>query len=180
MGSGGIESSDVYFDAVKVPSGNMLGSKGKGFDILLHWIALEKVEQCAANVGIAQAALDEAIKYTRTRKSRGKPVSDMQGIRWMLADVLASVEAARWLTYRAAFLQDEGNPEWQVAAATAKLFVIPATIDVVEKSRRLHGGYGYTKELKIERLCRAVFGATGIATTLELNRSLVGGWLSRR
>ena len=180
MGSGGIESSDVYFDDMKVPAGNLLGEKGKGFDILLYWIALEKVEQCAASIGIAQAALDEAVAYTKTRKSKGKPVSDMQGIRWMLADMHASLEAARWLTYRAAFLQDTGDSEWQTAAATAKLFVVPATIDVVEKARRLHGGYGYAKEFKIERLCRAIYGATGIATTLEMNRSIVGGWLTKK
>lgn len=179
MGGGGMEAADVYFDNVKVPKANLLGEKGKGFDVLLYWIATEKIEQCAACVGIAQAALDEAIKYAKSRMVRGKPISGMQGIRWMLADTQAKIEAARWLTYRAAFLQDQGATDWMTEAAVAKLFVVPATLEVTEMARRIHGAYGYTKEFKIERLYRAIAGAAGIATTLELNRSIVGASLVR-
>jgi alkylation response protein AidB-like acyl-CoA dehydrogenase len=178
MGGGGMEAVDVYLKDVPVHKNNMLGAKSKGFNILLHWIASEKIEQCAANVGIAQAALDEAVKYTNSRLSRGKPISQMQGIRWMLADMQCNLEASRWLTYRAAFLQDRQAANWMNEAAATKLFVVPTTIEIVETARRIHGAYGYTKDFKIERLCRAVAGAAGIATSMEINKTIVGSWVA--
>jgi alkylation response protein AidB-like acyl-CoA dehydrogenase len=177
MGGGGIEAADVYLEDFRVPKENMLGKKGKGFEILLHWIASEKIQQCAAATGIAQASLDEAIKYTKTRMSGGRPISGMQGIRWTLAEMKARLEACRWLTYRTAFLQDQGVSNWQTEAATAKLFVAPTTMEVIDMSRQLHGAYGYTKETKIERLYRAIAGITAIAVSLEINRSIVGSSL---
>ncbi len=179
MGAGGIETVDVRFENVRVPKENLLGKKGEGFNVLLYWIAAEKLLQCAASVGMAQAALDEAVSYVKTRMSRGKPISDMQGIRWTLADMQAKIEACRWLTYRGAFLHDQGAENWQTEAAAAKLFVAPIAIEVTEMSRRLHGAYGYTKEFKIERLYRAIAGATAIAVSLEINKSMVGASLVR-
>ncbi len=178
-GSGGIEAADVYFDNFRVPSNNMLGQKGKGYDILLYWIAAEKIQQCAASVGIARAALDEAVKYVKSRNSRGKPISNMQGIRWTLADMQAKLEACRWLTYKTAFAEDSESPDWQTEAATAKLFVVPAAMEIVEAARRLHGAYGYTAETKIERLSRAIAGFPAIAVSLEINRSITGSSLVR-
>lgn len=177
MGGGGMEAADVYFRNVRVPGKNLLGKKGEGFNVLLYWIALEKIEQCGACVGMAQAALDEAIKYARVRTSKDKPISGLQGIRWMLAEMKSKLTAARLTTYRAAFLADREKAGWQTEAAAAKLFVIPAAIEIAEMSRRIHGAYGYTREFKIEKLCRALAGATGIATSLEINRSQVGGAL---
>ena len=179
MGGGGIEAADVHFENFRVPKENLLGKKGKGMEVLLFWIASEKVEQCAASVGIAQAALDEAIQYVKTRRSRGGPISDMQGIRWALADMQAKIEACRWLTYKTAFAEDQEAPNWQTEAASAKLFVAPTAMEIVEMSRRLHGAYGYTKEFKIERLYRAIAGSPAIAVSLEINRSIVGGSLVR-
>jgi butyryl-CoA dehydrogenase len=117
------------------------------------------------------------LTYARSRKARGKPISSMQGIRWMLAEMKSKLEAARWLTYRAAFLYDQQSLDWQNEAAAAKLFVVPATIDIVDMARRIYGCYGYTKDFKIERLYRAAAGATGIATSLEINKSIVGSWV---
>ncbi len=179
MGGGGIEAADVYFENFRVPKENLLGKKGKGMDILLFWIATEKVEQCAASVGIAQAALDEAVKYVKTKMSGGRPISGMQGIRWMLADMQAKIEACRWLTYKTAFAEEQEAPNWPTEAAEAKLFVVPTAMEVVEISRRLHGAYGYTKEFKIEKLYRAIAGCTAIAVSLEINRSIVGSSLVR-
>jgi alkylation response protein AidB-like acyl-CoA dehydrogenase len=176
-GGGGIEAADVYFENFRVPASNLLGQKGTGYDILLFWIAMEKIEQCAASVGIAQAALDEAVNYAKTRNSRGRPISSMQGIRWTLADMQAKLEACRWLTYKTAFAGDEESPDWQTEAATAKLFVVPAAMEIVETARRLHGAYGYTKETKIERLSRAIAGFPSIAVSLEINRSITGSSL---
>jgi len=177
MGGGGIEAADVYFENFRVPKANLLGKPGEGAEILLYWIATEKVQQCAAAVGIAQAALDEAVKYVQSRTSRGRPISAMQGVRWMMADMQAKLEACRWLTYKTAFTEDQDAPNWQTEAAAAKLFVVPAVTEIVEMSRRLHGAYGYTKEFKIERLYRAIAGFSVIATSLEINRSIMGGAL---
>ena len=177
MGAGGIEAVDAFFQNLQVPKDNILGNKGKGFDILLHWIAIEKIMQCSANVGIAQAALDEAIKYVKARKSRKKPIASMQGIKWMLADIQCKLEAARFLTYRAAFLYDQKAATWKNEAACAKLFVIPTTLEILDVARQLHGCYGYTRDFKVERLFRAAAGASGIATSIEINRSIVGNWL---
>lgn len=179
MGGGGIETVDVYFENMMVPKENLLGEKGKGFDILSFWIALEKVEQCSACVGMAQAALDEAVKYARSRLVKEQPISGMQGVQWMLGEMYAKLQAARWLTYRAAFLQDQKAPDWMIEAGATKLFVVPATMEVVEMARRIHGAYGYTKEFKIERIYRAIAGAAGIATSIEINKSIVGSWLAK-
>ena len=179
MGSGGSEAVDVSLNDFKVSEQDILGQKGKGFSVLLYWIAIEKIEQSAAAVGIGQAALDEAVKYAKSRVIRGKSISQMQGIKWMLAEMKAKIESARWLTYRTAFLQDQKSNEWITEAATTKLFVIPAMMEVVEMSRRIHGAYGYTKEFKIERLYRAIAGFSGIAVSLEINKSIVGDSLVR-
>ena len=179
MGGGGVEAADVYYEDYRVPKENLLGEKGKGFPILLDWIAVEKLEGCAVAVGLAQAALDEAVKYVKTRMSRGRPVSGMQGIRWELADMHAKIEACRWLTYRTAFLQEQGSPDFLTEAAAAKIFVQPTISEVIATALRLHGGYGYTKEFKIERLYRAQPGNVAISVSLEINKSIVGGWLVR-
>ncbi len=179
MGGGGIEAADVYFENYRVPKENILGKKSAGMEVLLFWIATEKIEQCAAAVGIAQAALDEATRYVKAKISKGRAVAKMQGIQWLLADMKAKIEACRWLTYKTAVAQDEEAPDWQTQAATAKLFVVPTAMEVVETSRRLHGAYGYTKEFKIERLYRAIAGCPSIAVSLEINRSIVGNSLIR-
>lgn len=177
MGAGGIEAVDVSLNNLRIPQRDLLHKNGEGFKVLLSWIATEKIEQCAAAVGIGQAALDEAIKYATSRKVQARSVSQMQGIQWMLAEMEAKIKAARWMTYRAAFLQDQQDAGWITEAAAAKIFVIPAIIEVVEMSRRIHGAYGYTKEFKIERLYRAISGASAIAVSLEINKSIVGSSL---
>jgi len=180
MGQGGIEAVDVLLENVRTPKDTLLGNKGEGINILLHCIALEKITQCAACVGIAQAALDEALKYAGARMARGKPMSAMQGIRWMLAEMHSKVQAARWLTYRTAFIYDQQSSDFMDEAASAKLFVAPAAIEVVETARRIHGAYGYTREFKIERLYRAITGATAIAVSLEINKAIAGASLLKK
>ncbi len=179
MGGCSIEAIDIYFENMRVPKENLLGNSGEGLPILLDWVAGSKIVQCAQCVGMAQAALDESIEYAKQRMARGRPISYMQGIQWLLAEMKTRVEAARWLTYRAAFLQDQNSPIFQREAAAAKLFVVPTILDVVQQAIRIHGGYGYTKEFKIERLYRAVAGAPMVEVSLEINRSMVGSSLVR-
>jgi butyryl-CoA dehydrogenase len=97
----------------------------------------------------------------------------------MLADIQSKIEASRYYTYRAANLKDENNPAWANEAASVKSFVVPTTMEAVELSRRIHGAYGYTREFKIERLYRAIAGASAIAVSLEINKSISGASLAK-
>ena len=174
MGSGGMEAADVYYDGFRTDSQSLLGKQGQGLEILQHWIHGEKIQQCAACVGIAQAAFDEAATYAKSRMVRGRPQSHFQGVRWMMADMYAQLQATRQLTYRAASLKETDNNNWMVEAAAAKLFVVPTAMHITDEARKIHGSYGYTKEFKIERLYRAIAGASAIAVSLEINKSIVG------
>lgn len=171
------ESADVYFENMKVPKENLIGTKGKGFDMLLWWIAAEKIQQSAASLGIAEAALEESIKYARERALRNGPMSVLQGIQWTLAEMKIRIEAIRALVYRCSCLREKQSPEWITMAALCKAFAVPAAEEVTLMGLRLHSGYGYTANFKIGRLHKAVLGGFGIATSIELNKSIVGGWL---
>jgi len=103
----------------------------------------------------------------------------MQGIRWELADMYSKIEACRWLTYRTVHLLEEGSPDFQTEAAATKIFVQPTLTEVIATALRLHGGYGYTKDFKIERLYRAQPGNIVISVSLEVNKSIVGSSLVR-
>ena len=177
MGTGGIEPADVEYNNVRVHKDQMFHKKGKGFEALLYWIAIEKVEGCIVAVALAQAALDEAVKYTKSRIVSGNPMSDMQGIRFELADLHAKIEACRWLTYRTAMLHETDDPSFQTEAAACKLFVQPVVTDVINTALRLHGAYGYTTDFKIERLYRAQPGNVVISVSLEINKAIVGASL---
>jgi alkylation response protein AidB-like acyl-CoA dehydrogenase len=172
-GGGGIETADVFLDKIKLPKENLLGGTGNGLDILLHWISFEKIQQCAACVGIAQAALDEARKYAKSRIVKDEPMAKLLSIRSALADMYAKLQASRWLTYRVAFLKDSDAKGWMTEAAAAKVFVVPTTMEIVDMARQIHGAYGYTKEFKIDRLYRAIAGASVIAVGLDINRAIV-------
>jgi len=178
MGLAGQDLVDVFLKDVKVPKENILGEKGKGFHILLRWIAGERVQQMAFMVGMGQACLDESLKYAKERMVRGRPMTAMQGFQWMLADMHASIEASRWWTYRVASKQDEGG-DIQVDSAALKLFVVPAIQEVTRKALQIHGSYGYCKDYKIERLYRAIAHAGITASSTEIQKTLVGSALAR-
>ena len=177
MGTGGIEAADVEYKDVRVHKDQMFHKKGKGFEALLYWIAIEKVEGCMVATALAQAALDEAVKYAKNRIVSGKPMSDMQGIRFELADLHARIEACRWMTYRTAMLHEADDPSFQTEAAACKLFVQPVVTEIIASALRLHGAYGYTTDFKIERLYRAQPGNVVISVSLEINKAIVGASL---
>ena len=177
MGTGGIEAADVYYTDLRVHKDQMFHKKGKGFEALLYWIAIEKVEGCMVATALAQAALDEAIQYAKGRIVGTRPMSDMQGIRFELADLHAKIEACRWMTYRTAMLHETDDPSFQNEAAACKLFVQPVVNDIIATALRLHGAYGYTTDFKIERLFRAQQGNVVISVSLEINKAIVGSML---
>ena len=177
MGTGGIEAADVEYKDVRVHKDQMFHKKGKGFEALLYWIAIEKVEGCMVATALAQAALDETVKYAKNRIVSSKPMSDMQGIRFELADLHARIEACRWMTYRTAMLHEADDPSFQTEAAACKLFVQPVVTEIIANALRLHGAYGYTTDFKIERLYRAQPGNVVISVSLEINKAIVGASL---
>ena len=178
MGLGGQGLVDVFLKDVKVPKKDILGEKGKGFNILLRWIAGERVQQMAFMVGMGQACLEESLKYAKERMVRAKPMTAMQGFQWMLAEMHASIEACRWWTYRVAAKQDEGD-DIAVDSAALKLFVVPTIQEVARKALQIHGSYGYCKDYKIERLYRTIAHAGVTASSTELQKTIVGSALGR-
>ncbi len=178
MGLAGQGLVDVFLKDVKVAKEDILGEKGKGFHILLRWIAGERVQQMAFMVGMGQECLDESLKYAKERMVRGRPMTAMQGFQWMLAEMHASIEASRWWTYRVACKQDEGA-DIQVDSAALKLFVVPTIQEVARKALQMHGSYGYCKDYKIERLYRTIAHAGVTASSTELQKTIVGSALAR-
>jgi butyryl-CoA dehydrogenase len=145
--------SEVVFDGVRVPETNMLGKPGEGFKIAMTTLDCGRISIAAQAVGIAQACLDAAIQYAKTRVQFGKPISDQQAIRWMIADMATETEAARLLTYRAAYLTDERRKHSK-EASMAKLFASSTAVEAARRALQIHGGYGYMTDLPLERYYR--------------------------
>lgn len=178
MGLAGQGLVDVFLKDVKVPRDNILGEPGKGFHILLRWIAGERIQQMAFMTGMGQECLNQSLKFAKDRVVRGRPMTAMQGFQWMLAEMHASIEACRWWTYRVACMQDAGD-DFQVDSAALKLFVVPSIQEVARKALQIHGSYGYCKDYKIERLYRAIAHAGITASSTELQKTIVGSALAR-
>ncbi len=178
MGLDGGNVVDVFFRDVKVPKENILGKPGKGFNILLRWIATERIQQAGYMVGMGQAALDESIKYVKQRTAGGKPIAHMQGIQWMLAEMKTKVDACRYLARRAACMQDDGD-RFDVVSSELKVFTVPTIQEVTRMALQLHGSYGYAKEYKVEKLYRDAAHAGVVATSTELNKTIAGSALLR-
>jgi butyryl-CoA dehydrogenase len=154
LGINASKTSELIFEDMDVPKGNLLGKEGEGFKIALSTLDGGRIGIAAQAVGIAQAALDECIEYSKQRQQFGKPLAKFQAIQWMIADMATRIEAARFLTLNAAYCKDHGTGRFSKEAAMAKLFASETAMDVVIKAVQIHGGYGYTKEYKVERLFR--------------------------
>ena len=143
----------LTFDNVRVPRSNLLGEMNKGFKIAMATLDAGRIGIAAQAVGIAQAALDASVSYSKERKQFGKPIASLQAIQWMIADSSTEIAAARLLTYRAAATKDAGEP-YTMEAAQAKLFASETASRAANRAVQIHGGYGYTKEFVVERLFR--------------------------
>ena len=153
MGMRSSSTCDVYFDDVFVPEENLVAPQGEGFKVAMQILDASRPIIGAQATGIAQGALDLALKQVNQRQQFGKPIADFQGVQWMLADMATQVEAARLLTYRAATLKDEGQP-FAKEASMAKLFASETATRVADMALQLHGGMGYFKESPVERYYR--------------------------
>ncbi len=147
------KTSELIFENMEVPKGNLLGKEGDGFKIALSTLDGGRIGIAAQAVGIAQAALDESIEYSKQRQQFGRPLSKFQAIQWIIADMATRIEASRFLVYNAAYKKDLGG-RISKEAAMAKLFASETAVEAAIKAVQIHGGYGYTKEYTVERLFR--------------------------
>jgi len=154
LGYKGVSTCELIFQDAKVPENELVGQvEGKGFAQVLSALESGRINVAARAVGVAQAAFEDAIKYSQTRETFGKPISSHQAIQLKLADMATKIQAARLLTYEAAKDKDNGK-RVDLQSGMAKLFASEMCAYVAMESMRIHGGYGYIKDLPVERYYR--------------------------
>ena len=153
LGIKGSSTTELIFKDLMLPAENLLGQEGKGFGIAMKTLDGGRIGIAAQALGIAQGALDEAIKYIKERKQFGRPLSAFQNSQFQIAELQTKIDAARLLTYRAAVLKDEGK-SYSTEAAMAKLYASDISMESTRISLQLLGGYGYTREYPLERMFR--------------------------
>lgn len=173
----GIRSSvqrELIFENCRVPAANLLGQEGQGFKIAMTTLDGGRIGVAAQAVGIAQGALDEAVKYSKQRVQFGKPIAANQAISFMLADMATKVEAARLLTYRAAHAKSQNLPHSK-EAAMAKMFASDAAMQVTTDAVQIFGGYGYSREYPVERMMRDAKITQIYEGTNQAQRMIIAG-----
>lgn len=172
MGLKGSPTHAVTYDQVKVPAGYLVGKIGHGLQQSLKVLDGGRISIGALAVGLAQAAFEEAVRYSQDRQAFGKPIAFHQAIQWMLADANTEIEAARWMVYRAAWLKEQGKP-FGKEAAMAKLFATEMAERVSRNAIQIHGGYGYSSEYPVERIYRDARLMTIGEGTSEIQRMVI-------
>ncbi|WP_087973658.1 acyl-CoA dehydrogenase [Oceanobacillus rekensis] len=177
----GIRSSpttELIFENCRIPKENMLGTEGEGFAIAMKTLDGGRNGIAAQALGIAQGALDAAVEYAKGREQFGKPIANNQGISFKLADMATDIEAARLLTYQAAWLESEGLP-YGKASAMSKLFAGDAAMRITVEAVQVFGGYGYTKDYPVERYMRDAKITQIYEGTNEIQRLVIGRMLTK-
>ncbi len=147
------DTAELIFEDARVPAGNLLGARGEGFVQAMKVLEGGRIAMAAMAVGIAQAAVDQAVKYMKQRSAFGRTLAEFNGLQGMIADLVTEVETARLLTLQAAYLKDTGRPAMH-AAAMAKLFASETAMKAASKAVQIHGGAGYITEFPVERIFR--------------------------
>jgi len=171
----GFRASDtvqLIFDNVKIPKSNLLGKEEQGFKQALSVLDSGRIGIAALSVGLAQGAMEAAIKYSKERKAFGATLSEFQGIQFKIADMATEIEAARLLTYKAATAKSKGEPI-NLAAAQAKFFASEVAQRVATEAVQIHGGYGFIKEFPVEKFYRDVKLLTIGEGTSEVQRMVI-------
>ena len=176
MGLRASSTCELVFDNVHVPVENRLGAEGKGFKIAMATLDGGRIGVGAQAVGIAQGAIDEAVKFTRERIQFGRRISQFQNTQFTLADMQTRTDAARMLVWRAAAAEQEGQPYTHLAAM-AKLFASETASYVTNRAVQLCGGYGYTKDYPVERMMRDAKITEIYEGTSEVQRMVISGWM---
>jgi alkylation response protein AidB-like acyl-CoA dehydrogenase len=153
MGWNASDTRPLTFTDCRVPEGNLLGMRGKGFHQFLQVLDIGRIGVAAMGVGLAQGALDQALAYAKERRAFGKPISKFQAIQVKLADLATEIAAARLLVYHSAWLKDQGKP-FSLVAAQAKLKTGRLAVKAADEAVQIHGGYGYIEEYPVCRFYR--------------------------
>lgn len=167
-------TNELVFQNVRVPKENMLGKVGEGFKIAMSTLDGGRIGVAAQALGIAQGALDHAIKYSKERVQFGKPIAQNQALAFMMADMATKIDAARLLVYRAAYLKDQGLP-YSKEAAMAKLYASDIAMEVTTDAVQIFGGYGYSREYPVERLMRNAKITQIYEGTNQVQRMVISG-----
>jgi alkylation response protein AidB-like acyl-CoA dehydrogenase len=172
MGLRASETVELIFEDCLIPKDNLLGREGFGFRIAMTALDSGRLGIASQSLGIARACLHEAIRYAKTRRQFGKAIGSFQAIQWMIADTAAEIEAAHQLTLYAADRKDRGLP-FSKEASMAKLIASETAIRAAYRAVQVHGGYGYMKEFKVERLYRDARVTTIYEGTSEIQRIVI-------
>jgi len=174
MGIRGSSTCELIMQNCLVPKANLIGKAGEGFKIAMKTLDGGRIGIAAQALGIAQGAIDLTVAYVKERKQFGKRLSQFQNTQFELAEMQTAVDAARLLTYRAAWLKDQKKP-YANEAAMAKLFASKTASDVTSRALQLHGGYGYTREYAIERMMRDAKITEIYEGTSEVQKMVIAG-----
>ncbi|EKX66939.1 acyl-CoA dehydrogenase [Streptomyces ipomoeae] len=177
MGMKGSPTAQLHFDGVRVSDNRRIGDEGQGFAIALSALDSGRLGIAACAIGVAQAALDEAVAYAAGRQQFGRPISDFQGLRFMLADMATQTEAGRALYLSAARLRDAGRP-FSKQAAMAKLLCTDAAMKVTTDAVQILGGYGYTADFPVERYMREAKVLQIVEGTNQIQRMVIARHLA--
>jgi butyryl-CoA dehydrogenase len=172
-------TTEMIFTDCRVPVSTILGQENRGLGVALATLDCGRIGIAAQAVGIATAALEEAVKYTKERVQFGKPIAELQAIQFMLADMAVDVEVAKTMLYRVAWMKESGAKRFTTEASIAKLFASEMAHRVCHKALQVHGGYGFVKEYKVERLYRdqritEIYEGTSEIQRAVVARSLLG------
>ena len=177
MGIIGCPTSDIVFEDVRVSDADRLGEVNQGFTNAMKTLDYGRLGVAAQSVGIAQACLEEAIKYAKERKQFGRPIAKFQAIQFMIADMATELQAARELVYNGAVMKDLGDRQASMYCSMAKYFASEAANRVAYKALQIFGGYGYIKDYRIERLYRDVRINTIFEGTSQVQQMVISGAL---
>ncbi len=172
MGQCASDTVDLVFNNCKVPAERLLGKEGEGFAIAMSGLDAGRIGIAALSLGVAQAALDEAVKYAKQRKQFGQAIAQFQGLQWIIADMAMDVEAARLLVLNAADMKERGE-NCTMAASMAKCFASEMVNRVTSQAIQIHGGYGYVKEYAVERFYRDARVLTIYEGTNQIQRHVI-------
>ena len=172
MGIKASSTMEIIFQDVKVPDANRIGEVNRGFKIAMETLNGGRIGIAAQALGIARAAFERAVEYSQTRKQFDVPISSFQAIQWKLADMATSLDAARLLTLRAAYLKDQ-KQDYSTAAAEAKLLASRVAVEIADEAVQVHGGYGYVSEYHVERHYRDAKITEIYEGTSEIQRLIV-------
>jgi alkylation response protein AidB-like acyl-CoA dehydrogenase len=172
MGLRASNTVELLFNDCRVPKENLIGKPGAGFKIAMVALDSGRIGIASQALGITRACLDESVKYAKERKQFGKTISSFEAIQWMIADMATGIEAANWLILSAAWKKDQGLP-FTKEASMAKLFSSELANKSAYLALQIHGGYGYLKDFKVERLYRDARATTIYEGTSEIQRLVI-------